>query len=131
MSLEKTVPARTPASAGTPAHSQAVAEQDFDSCLGPCPIERGMRIIGGKWKGSILYHLKDEPMRFNELARQLGGATRKVITQRLRELEANGLIERRVLSDRPISVSYAITDFGRSALGVLDTLKDWAEDNEI
>lgn len=90
-----------------------------------------MRLIGGKWKGSILYHLKDGPVRFNDLARQLGGATRKVITQRLRELEVTGLIQRNVLSDRPISVSYAITDFGRSALTVLETLKDWAEGNEF
>ena len=70
-------------------------------------------------------------MRFNDLSRQLGGATRKVITQRLRELETNGLIQRNVLSDRPLSVSYSITDFGRSALTVLETLKDWAEDQDI
>ena len=97
----------------------------------PCAIESGMRLIGGKWKASIIYHLKDEPVRFNDLSRQLGGATRKVITQRLRELEANGLIQRNVLSDRPISVSYSITDFGRSALTVLETLKDWAAVNDI
>lgn len=99
----------------------------IEPCGEPCPIERGMRIIGGKWKGSILWHLQDEPLRFNELARQMGGATRKMVTERLRELEAQGLVERHVLSDRPIAVAYEITEFGRSALVVLEQLKDWAE----
>ncbi|EIC19583.1 winged helix-turn-helix transcriptional regulator [Thiorhodovibrio frisius] len=48
----------------------------FNTCFEPCPIERGMRIIGGKWKGSILWHLQDGPVRFNDLARQLGGASK-------------------------------------------------------
>ena len=100
-------------------------------CVEPCAIERGMRIIGGKWKGSILWHLQDGPLRFNELARQLGGATRKMVTERLRELESQGLVTRRVLSDRPIAVEYEITEFGRSALIVLDQLKEWAEDHGI
>jgi DNA-binding HxlR family transcriptional regulator len=90
-----------------------------------------MRIIGGKWKGSILWHLKDGPLRFNELARLLGGASRKMVNARLKEMEEMGMVIRKVLSDRPIAVSYEITDFGRSALTVLDTLKDWAEENKI
>ncbi|MDJ0841739.1 MAG: helix-turn-helix domain-containing protein [Acidobacteriota bacterium] len=100
-------------------------------CLAPCPIERGMRIIGGKWKGSILWHLKDEPVRFNDLARQLGGASKKMVDQRLKELEAQGLVKREVLSTRPIAVAYQATEFGRSALGVLEMLKDWAEEHDI
>ncbi|MEM8638175.1 MAG: helix-turn-helix domain-containing protein [Cyanobacteria bacterium P01_G01_bin.54] len=94
-----------------------------EPCLGPCPIERGMRIIGGKWKGSILWHLKDGPVRFNDLARQLGGASKKMVTQRLKEMEAAGLIQREVLSTRPIAVTYEITEFGRTALGVLEQMK--------
>jgi len=90
-----------------------------------------MRIIGGKWKGSLLWHLQDGPLRFNELARQLGGATRKMVNERLKELESQGLVTRHVLSDRPIAVSYEITDFGRSALVVLEQLKDWAEEHGI
>ena len=100
-------------------------------CLEPCTIERGMRIIGGKWKGSILYHLKDEPVRFNALARQLGGATRKMVNARLKELESQGLVLRRVISERPIAVTYELTEFGRSALVVLEQLKDWAEERGI
>ena len=59
----------------------------YNACMEPCAIEKGMRLIGGKWKGSIIYHLKDEPVRFNDLARMLGGATKKMVDQRLKELE--------------------------------------------
>ena len=100
-------------------------------CLEPCPIERGMRVIGGKWKGSILWHLKDGPVRFNELTRLLGGATRKIVNERLKEMESQGLLVRRVLSERPIAVTYEITDFGRSTLGILDQLQLWAEEHGI
>ncbi len=103
----------------------------IDACTEPCTIERGMRIIGGKWKGSILWHLQDEPVRFNDLARQLGGASKKMVTQRLKEMEDLGLVRRKVLSTRPIAVTYEITDFGRSSLGVLEQLKTWAEDNDL
>ena len=48
----------------------------------PCTIERGMRLIGGKWKGYILWHLKDKPVRFDELDRQLNEASKKMVTQR-------------------------------------------------
>ncbi len=90
-----------------------------------------MRLLGGKWKGSILWHLKDGPVRFNDLARQLGGASKKMVNQRLKEMEAMGLLERRVLSTRPIAVAYAITDFRRSALDVLDQLRIWAENQDV
>lgn len=90
-----------------------------------------MRMIGGKWKGSILWHLKDGPVRFNDLARQLGGASKKMVNQRLKEMEELGLLERCVLSTRPIAVAYEITDFGRSALDVLDQLRVWSEEHDI
>lgn len=103
----------------------------LEPCDEPCPIERGMRIIGGKWKGSILWHLKDGPVRFNDLTRQLGGASKRMVSQRLKELEGYGMVSRNVLSDRPIVVSYEITEFGRSALGVLEHLKAWSERNDL
>ena len=103
----------------------------IEPCTEPCPIERGMRLLGGKWKGSILWHLKDGPVRFNDLARQMGGASKKMVTQRLREMEALGMVRRSVLSTRPVAVAYDITDFGRSALDVLEQLKDWAEEHDI
>lgn len=90
-----------------------------------------MRLIGGKWKGSILWHLKDGPVRFNSLTRRLGGATRKIVNDRLKEMETQGLVVRRVLSERPIAVTYEITEFGRSALCILDKLQEWTEKQGI
>jgi DNA-binding HxlR family transcriptional regulator len=104
---------------------------NLQSCEEPCLIERGMRVLGGKWKASILWHLKDGPVRFNELSRMLGGASKKMVDQRLKELEVQGLVTREVISDRPIAVAYEITDFGRTALDILEKLKDWTQENNI
>lgn len=109
----------------------SAADPAEETCLEPCPIERGMRLIGGKWKGSILWHLKDGPVRFNELTRRLGGATRKMVNERLKEMESQGLVVRRVLSERPIAVTYEVTEFGRSTLKILDKLQEWAEEHGI
>lgn len=98
-----------------------------DACIEPCAIERGMRVIGGKWTGSILWHLKDGPVRFNDLSRMIGGASKKMITERLRQLEARGLVHREVADTKPLSVLYEVTDFGRTALGFLDELRRWSE----
>ncbi|MEO1733897.1 MAG: helix-turn-helix domain-containing protein [Pseudomonadota bacterium] len=98
-----------------------------DACATPCSIERGMRIIGGKWTGTILWHLKDGPVRFNDLARMIVGASKKMIAERLRQLEAQGLVHREVQQTAPVSVHYEITDLGRSALGFLDELRKWSE----
>lgn len=98
-----------------------------DVCTEPCPIERGMRIIGGKWTGSILWHLRDGPVRFNDLARMIGGASKKMITERLRQLEAQGLITRHVLDTAPVSVQYQITATGLTAIGFLDEIRKWSE----
>ena len=98
-----------------------------EACAEPCAIERGMRIIGGKWTGSILWHIKNGPVRFNDLARMIGGASKKMIVERLRQLEAQGLVRREVVDTAPVSVQYEITDFGRTALTFLDELRKWSE----
>lgn len=103
----------------------------FDECTEPCAIEKGMRLIGGKWKGSILWHLKDEPVRFNDLTRMLGGASKKMVDQRLKELESEGMVLRKVLSDRPVAVTYQLTAFGETAVGILDSLRVWSEKHNV
>lgn len=100
-------------------------------CLEPCAIEKGMRLIGGKWTASIIYHLKDEPVRFNDLTRMLGGASKKMIDQRLKELEMREMVVRKVINDRPIAVTYELTAFGRSALDILEQLRQWSERHEV
>ncbi len=99
----------------------------YDVCVEPCAIEKGMRIIGGKWTGSILWHVKDGPVRFNDLARMIGGASKKMITERLRQLEQQGLVLREVRETSPVSVEYSITPLGTSALVFLDELRKWSE----
>jgi len=110
-------------------------EKSLDSggsaCFGPCPLERGMRIIGKKWTGTILWHLKDQPLRFNELSRQIPAASRNMLNERLKEMEARQLIVRTVIAYRPIAVQYEVSDFGRTALGFLDEIQKWAEEHNI
>ena len=86
-----------------------------------------MRIIGGKWTGSILWHLKDGPVRFNDLARMIGGGSKKMITERLRQLESQELVQREVMDTSPVTVQYEITDLGRTALDFLEALRKWSE----
>ena len=75
--------------------------------------------------------MKDEPVRFNDLARMVGGASKKMVDQRLKEMEQEGLITRKVISDRPIAVTYQATEFGKSALSILTLLKTWTEENKL
>lgn len=101
-----------------------------DPCLEPCAIEKGMRILGGKWTGSILWHLKDEPVRFNDLSRMIAGASKKMIAERLRHLESHGLITREVMPTSPVTVRYSTTPDGQRALAVLDAMRQWSEDTD-
>ena len=103
----------------------------LNACTEPCAIEKGMRLIGGKWTGSVIYHLKDEPVRFNDLVRMLGGASKKMIDQRLKELEANNMVIRKVISTRPVAVTYELSEFGKSALSILEELRQWSESNNL
>ncbi|WP_300494560.1 helix-turn-helix domain-containing protein [uncultured Methylophaga sp.] len=90
-----------------------------------------MRIIGNKWTGSILWHLKDQPMRFNEIARQLAGASKKVLAERLKAMEENKLITRDVISSKPVAVQYKIAARGLNALNILEELKNWTLENDL
>jgi DNA-binding HxlR family transcriptional regulator len=80
---------------------------------------------GGKWKMPILCRLKDRVWRYGELKRSLGRITHKMLTQHLRELEADGLLTRTVYPEVPPRVEYAITKLGRTAVPAIDTLRDW------
>lgn len=100
-------------------------------CDEPCPVERGMRILGGKWKASILWHLQDGPKRFNALSRELGGASKKMIAERLKEMEEAGLVSRQVIATKPVAVTYELTPFGHSALGILDSLHAWCVEHDV
>lgn len=93
-----------------------------------CPVDATLRLIGGKYKALILWHLIDGPLRYGALSRIIPQATPKMLTQQLRELEADGLISRTVFPVVPPHVEYALTAFGESLLPVLRVMYAWGED---
>lgn len=90
-----------------------------------CPVEAALEVIGGKWKPLILWALGDNIMRFNELQKGLPGVNSKMLTKQLRELEQDGIILRTVYPEVPPRVEYAITDFGRTLIPILQALCNW------
>lgn len=88
-----------------------------------CPVELAVDTLGGKWAVVVLANLKQGPLRYGELRASMPDITEKVLTQRLRELEAAGLVERTVLSETPIAVSYRLAD--DDVAPVLQALYDW------
>ncbi|MEM6614357.1 MAG: helix-turn-helix domain-containing protein [Cyanobacteria bacterium P01_C01_bin.72] len=101
-----------------------MAHSKYDCNLG-CPVEATLEIIGGKWKGVILYHLLSETMRFNQLRRLMPEVTQRMLTKQLRELEADNLISRKVYADVPPKVEYSITEYGRTLAPIIHALKEW------
>ena len=90
-----------------------------------CPMELALTKIGGKWKTLILWHLNGGTRRFGELQRLTPGVTSKMLIQQLRELEADGLITRKVYPQVPPKVEYSLTDLGRSLKPVLEAMCEW------
>ncbi|HET7680410.1 MAG TPA: helix-turn-helix domain-containing protein [Xanthobacteraceae bacterium] len=102
---------------------QRKLDEDYD-----CPIEVTLDVIGGKWKGMILYALMNAPdskARFNELRRLMPKVTQRMLTMQLRELERDGVIFRTVYPEVPPRVEYALTEFGRSLESVLKMMSEW------
>src|SRR5512137_280950 len=90
-----------------------------------CPVEAALDVIGGKWKPLILWALGNNVMRFGELQKGLPGVNAKMLTKQLRELEEDGVITRTVFPEVPPRVEYAITDFGKTLIPILQALCNW------
>lgn len=90
-----------------------------------CPVSTTLRLIGGKYKALLLWHLTDRTLRFSELRRMAPEATPKMLTQQLRELENDGLIVREVYPVVPPRVEYSLTARGRSLFPILKNMYDW------
>lgn len=93
-----------------------------------CPVEATLELIGGKYKALILWHLSEGTMRFSELKKEIAGATPKMLTQQLRELETHNLLNREVYPVIPPKVEYSLTELGRSLMPVLVAMRDWGSD---
>ncbi|WP_281887478.1 helix-turn-helix domain-containing protein [Paenibacillus sp. YYML68] len=95
------------------------------------PFGYTLSVIGGKWKLAILYMLaENEPVRFNELKRQLGTITFKTLSSQLKELEADGMVIRTEYPQIPPKVEYALTDKARTLLPALEQLCEWGARNQ-
>ncbi|MDL2268312.1 helix-turn-helix transcriptional regulator [Desulfovibrio sp. OttesenSCG-928-G15] len=90
-----------------------------------CPVEATIGLIGGKYKSLILWKLMSGTLRFSQLRKEVPGATPKMLTQQLRELEADGLLAREVFPVVPPKVEYSLTPFGKSIAPVLQAMYSW------
>ena len=89
-------------------------------------FQQGIELLGKRWTGVVLYMLLEGPKRFNELLSDVHGISDRLLTERLRELEGAGLVERRVIPESPVRVEYALTDAGRDANESIETIWQWS-----
>lgn len=92
-----------------------------------CGIGPAFEVIGGKWKAQILWELHVERRRFGELKRLVPGISEKILSEQLRELEADGLVDRHVFAEVPPRVEYSVTPLGASLDEALGPIADWGE----
>jgi DNA-binding HxlR family transcriptional regulator len=92
-----------------------------------CPhFHHAIELIGKRWTGAIVWTLTERPMRYGELGKAIPGLSDRLLSQRLRELEEEGLVERQVEAGTPVRVTYSLTVTGRELDPVLSELKSWA-----
>ena len=92
-----------------------------------CPVETALDVLAGKWKILILWYLRSETKRFNELQKLLPRTTQKMLIQKLRELEVDGIVHREVYPVVPPKVEYSLTEYGKSLKPILKQLYLWGE----
>jgi DNA-binding HxlR family transcriptional regulator len=92
----------------------------------PCTVSLTMDLIGGKWKAVILYHLKNQEKRYNELRKEMPGITEMSLSLQLKQLEQDHLVSREVYGEKPpLKVVYRLTDFGKTLLPLLNAITHW------
>ncbi len=92
-----------------------------------CPIEFTLEIVGGRWKPRIIWFLQEGCIRFGELSRMLPDTTRKVLIQKLKELERDRIVNRKVYAQVPPKVEYSLTPQGRALVEIFKDLQGWGE----
>lgn len=92
-----------------------------------CGLGPAFDVIGGKWKAVILWELHEKPLRFGELKRRIPGITEKMLIQQVREMEADGIVVRKVYHEVPPRVEYYLSETGYALNESLDTLAEWGK----
>jgi|SRR5579871_2634819 len=100
----------------------------IDKNLDRCPVTATMGIIGGKWKLLILYLISNDINRFGKLGMLLKDISKQMLTTQLRELENDGIIERKIYPEIPPRVEYFITPKGQSLMPIIDLMRDWGNE---
>ena len=94
-----------------------------------CPVTYCMSMIGGKWKPIILYLITKKANRFGILQRGIEGISKQMLTKQLRELEADGILSRKIYAEIPPRVEYSLTELGKSLLPIIRSMKKWGENH--
>lgn len=92
-----------------------------------CGITRALQVIGAKWTALIIRDLFLGPKRFGELERSLAGISPKTLSQRLDQLERDGIISKKIYAEVPPHVEYSLTDKGRTLQGIIDSMRAWGD----
>jgi len=92
-----------------------------------CAVSKTLKIVGSKWTMLLLHNIFDGKKRFGELQRALPGISPKTLTLRLRELERDGIIDKKVYAEVPLRVEYSLTEKGKSLRGVFKSLENWGK----
>jgi DNA-binding HxlR family transcriptional regulator len=108
---------------------RAESKREFESFLATCPSRDLLATLGSKWVTLVLASLADKPLRYNAIRSHVAGISPKMLTQTLRTLERDGLLDRTVIAAVPVEVVYSLTPLGRDLLGIVLNLKAWAEDH--
>lgn len=90
-----------------------------------CPLTSALGALGGKWNLICIYWLNEAPRRFADLQRLMPEISHKVLTETLRNLELEGLVDRRVLSEMPPHVEYSLSPYGRTVLPLVEAVRQW------
>ena len=100
-------------------------EKAMEKTLPACPVETTLMLISDRWKVLNIRDLMDGTKRFGELKKSIGSISQKVLTSNLREMEADGLVNRKVYAEVPPRVEYTLTDTGYSLKPILDAMVEW------
>lgn len=115
----------TVSSSGHPGVTASLVRGDVYAAQ--CPTRALLDRLADKWTVLVLTTLRDRPMRFNALRRRVEGVSQKMLSQTLRQLERDGLVDRAVEATVPVSVTYSITPLGATLVAALQSVVDWAE----